>query len=349
MNTPYRRRTATLAAAAALTLSAGCGLGTDRDDPPSAPRTAATTTAAAPKGAVTRDEAKQLLARYVATNNRANALQGRSTSPSEQARKLLATVEGGQLLEQSTADYKSWRTKTAKEKEKYATPFYYVDPVVHAPAGERWFAIEVTVDPTGWKGLVVFDQVDGKGWRTVATVALGGKKNSRLPAPIATNRAGWARAVNATTRSGRLAPNQIADAYEDFFVSGGTGAGQALAPSASTDHAREVYQERNLHNGSKAATKSFEQTDARHQQIYALKLRDGSTLAVVPSAHHQLYVLKKEFILRAKIIPTKEEAVFNPAKRIAVVDEFQGMLLAHLPTSGKPRVLSHEFRMVDSQ
>ncbi|MFF3489374.1 hypothetical protein ACFYXC_39980 [Streptomyces sp. NPDC002701] len=352
MSTPYQRRIAcALATAVTLTVTAGCGAGDDHADRPAAARSTpqAPAPAPAPKGAVTRDEAKELLSRYVAVNNRANAMQGRSTSPSEQARKLLATVEGGQLLEQSTADYKLWRTKSAKEKEEYADPFYYIKPVVYAPAGERWFAIEVTVDRTGWKGLVVFDQVHGTGWRNVATVALGDKKSSRLPAPIATDRAGWATPVNATTRTGRLAPNQVADAFEDLFSSGGTGAGQVLARTPSTEHALKVYKERNENNGSRAATKSFKQTDARHQKIYALKLRDGSTLAVVPSAHDQFYELKKEFILRAKLIPTKEEAVFNPAKRIAVIDEFQGLLLAHLPVSGKPRVLSHEFRMVDSQ
>ncbi|MCW8101723.1 hypothetical protein [Streptomyces tauricus] len=350
MRTPPHRVTCALAIAAALTLSAGCGQRDDHDDPQNTPHPTTTAPALARKGAVTRDEAKAILARYVSVNNWANAIQGRQrTSPSAQARRLLATVEGGQLLEQSVADYKTWRTKTATEQKDYARPFYYVDPVVYAPAGEKWFAIEAKADPSGWKGLLIFDQADDKGWRNVATVALGDNKSARLPAPIATDRAGLATAVNPTTRSGKLAPNQVADAFEDHFVTGGTGAGQALASSASTRAALKVYKERNQHKDARAATKSFKQADARHQQIYALKLRDGSTLAVVPSAHDQHYVLKKEFFLRAKITPNEEEAVFNPAKRIAVIDEFQGMLLAHLPTSGNPKILSHEFRMVDSQ
>ncbi|MFE7077344.1 hypothetical protein ACFU96_45415 [Streptomyces sp. NPDC057620] len=350
MRTPPRHRVAcALATAAALTLPAGCGLPDNHDDPHSTRRTTTTAPAPARKGAVTRDEAKEILARYVSVNNWSNAMQGRSTSPSAQARRLLAAVEGGQLLEQSVADYKTWRTKSAKEQKDYARPFYYVEPAVYVPAGERWFAIEVKVDRTGWKGLLIFDQADDKGWRNVATVALGDNKSARLPAPVATDRAGLAMAVNPTTRSGKLAPNQVADAFEDHFVTGGTGAGQALASTASTRAALKVYKERNQNKDARVATKSFKQRDARHQQIYALKLRDGSTLAVVPSAHDQHYVLKEEFFLRAKIVPNKEEAVFNPARRIAVIDEFQGMLLAHLPTSGKPRILSHEFRMVDSQ
>ncbi|MCX4233260.1 hypothetical protein [Streptomyces ortus] len=67
------------------------------------------------------------------------------------------------------------------------------------------------------------------------------------------------------------------------------------------------------------------------------------------SAHDQIYERKKEYILRAKIIPTAPEAVCNPVRRPAVVDEFQGMLLAHLPTTGKPVILSHQYRMADSR
>ncbi|WP_221354683.1 hypothetical protein [Streptomyces beigongshangae] len=347
---PYHRLACALATTAAVALAAGCGLGEDRDDPPSTVRTSSTTPAPAPKAAVTRDEAKDILARYVATNNRANAAQSRSTALNPRARALLATVEGGQLFEQSAADYTTWRTRTATERKEYGTPFYYVKPVIYAPAGERWFAIEATVDRTDWRGLLIFDQAQqGKGWRNVFTVALGDKKGARLPAPIATDRAGLATAVNPTTRSGRLAPNQIADAFEDFFVTGGTGAGQALARSASTTAALKVYKERSKGTDTRAATKYFKQSNARHQQIYALKLRDGSTLAIVPSAHDQHYEIKKELIFQAKIIPNERQAVFNPAKRIAVIDEFQGMLLAHLPTTGKPTILSHEFRMVDSQ
>lgn len=348
MSTPHYARVAcALTTAVALALTASCGLGEDRDDPQPAGRTASA--AHAPKGSVTKDEAKELLAGYVAANNRANATQGMSKSPSALARKLLATVEGGQLLEQSIADYMTWHTQTAKEQKEYARPFYYVHPAVYAPAGERWFAVQATVDRTGWTALIIFDQVEGQGWRNVATVALGSTKSDRLPSPIATDRTDLATAVNPTTRSGRLAPNQVADAFTDFFATGGTGAGQALSRSASTDQALKVYKDRNKGPDSQAATKRFEPGDARHQQIYALKLRDGSTLAVVPSAHDQFYELRKEYILRAKIIPNEEEAVFNPAKRIAVIDEFQGMLLAHLPTSGKPIILSHEYRMVDSQ
>ncbi|MFC8670191.1 hypothetical protein [Streptomyces sp. NPDC057199] len=348
MNTPHYPRVAcALTAAAALTLTASCGLGADRDDPQPADRTASA--APAPKGVVTKDQAKELLVRYVAANNGANATQGTSKPPSSQARKLLATVEGGQLLEQSIADYMTWHTQTAKEQKEYARPFYYVHPAVYAPAGEQWFAVQATVDRTGWSALIIFDQVEGQGWRNVATVALGSKKSDRLPSPIATDRAGLATAVNPITRSGRLAPNQVADAFTDFFATGGTGAGQALSRSASTDQALKVYKDRNKGPDSRAATKRFEPGGARHQQVYALKLRDGSTLAVVPSAHDQFYELKKEYILRAKIIPNEKEAIFNPVKRIAVIDEFQGMLLAHLPASGKPTVLSHEYRMVDSQ
>ncbi|MGW0572964.1 hypothetical protein [Streptomyces tauricus] len=345
----YRRAVCALATALTFTLTAGCEPGEDRDSKRQRSADRPASAAPAPKGAVTADEAKEILATYVAVNNRANATQGRSTSPSPQARKLLATVEGGQLLDQSMADYTTWRTQSAKEKKDYARPFYYVKPVVYAPAGEPWFAIEASVDGTGWRGLIIFDRLAGKGWRNVATVALGDDKGARLPAPIATDRAGLATAVNPTTRSGKLAPNQVADAFEDYFATGGTGAGQALAPSASTRAALKVYKERSKGTDTRAATRYFRQSDARHQQIYALKLRDGSTVAVIPSAHDQVYELKKEWILRVKIIPTEKEAVFSPAKRIAVIDEFQGILLAHLPTTGKPKILSHEFRMVDSQ
>ncbi|MFD3377570.1 MULTISPECIES: hypothetical protein [unclassified Streptomyces] len=81
---------------------------------------------------------------------------------------------------------------------------------------------------------------------------------------------------------------------------------KALSRSASTDQALKVYRERNTGPDSKAATKRFEPSDARLQQIYMLKLCDGSTLAIVPSAHDQFYELRKEYILRAEIIPNEK-------------------------------------------
>ncbi|MEV2234983.1 hypothetical protein AB0H69_41360 [Streptomyces phaeochromogenes] len=322
--------------ALALTACAGSDDSTEagRADQPS------TSPSQTPKGAVTRQEAAAIVDKYEAVNSQANA---------KQDEKLLGTVEGGQLLEQNTADYEQWETRTAKDQKRYATPFRYISRDYYIPAGQTWFAVKATVDDTKAVGLLIFDQLEGLGWRKVAALFPGdGKKPAALPA-IDTSNHGLATAVNRTTRTGAMTPNQISAAYEDLYATGGQGGGRGLAPTWITREATKIYKERNSGKEANFTETSFDAIDPAHQAIYALKLKDGGTLAMIPTAHTRRYELKAEFIMNYTITPTNVEAIYNPAKRVSVVNEFQGMALAQLPTNGKPSLIGREYRMVDSQ
>ncbi|MEU9956771.1 hypothetical protein [Streptomyces sp. NPDC050982] len=74
----------------------GCGGTTDEGDGKAGTKDPAST---APKGAVTREQAAKVVDNYAAVNGKANKTRNA---------KLLATVEGGQVHEQSKADYKTF-------------------------------------------------------------------------------------------------------------------------------------------------------------------------------------------------------------------------------------------------
>jgi hypothetical protein len=297
-------------------------------------------TSPTPKGAVTRQQAAAIVDKYQSVNATANA---------KRDGKLLATVEDGQLLEQDRADYEQWDTWTAKYQKYYSAPFKYINRSYYIPAGQSWFAVKATVDDTKAVGLLIFDQVENEGWRNVAAVyPSDGKKGATLPA-IDTSNHGLATAVSPTTRTGTMTPHQISAAYEDLYETGGTGAGRGLASSWVTKEATKSYKERNTGKEAKTIETSFDAIDPDHQTIYALKLTDGGTLAMVPTAHTRRDELKQAYIMDYTITPTEVEAIYNPTKRVSIVDEYQGLALAQLPTSGKPVLIGREYRTVDSQ
>ncbi|QQM42719.1 hypothetical protein [Streptomyces liliifuscus] len=310
----------------------GCGGTADEDDGKAGTKESAS---AAPKGAVTREQAAKIVDNYAAVNGKANKTRNA---------KLLATVEGGQLHEQSKADYKTFGTWTKADQSDYEKPFSYQDRTYYLPAGEDWFAVKATASGSKTPALLVFDK-DGGAWKLVSAVY------SEAPIPaIDTNNHGLATAVAPSTRVGALAPDDVSAAFEDLYETGGKKAGTAI--SHTTDPAKgalKLYNERDKGNLAKWATKKFFAKDPAYGTTYALRLADGGVLAVVPTAHTQETLLKQQYMGSFEITPNKEESVYNPAKRALVTDTFQGMTLATLPKSGKPSVIAYEYRMTDSK
>lgn len=309
----------------------GCGGTTDEDGKTDAKASAP----AAPKGAVTRAQAAKIVDNYAAVNSRANKTQDA---------KLLSTVEGGQVHEQSTADYKTFSTWTKKDRSDYQKPFSYQDRTYYIPAGEDWFAVKATSSGSKSPALLVFDK-EGGAWKMTSAVY------SDAPIPtIDTGKDGLATAVPPATRVGTLAPNDVSAAFEDLYETGGKKAGTGI--SLSTDPAKDalkLYKERDKGDMSTWATKKYFAKDPAHGTTYALRLADGGVLAVVPTAHTQETLLKQQYMGSFQINPNKEEALFNPEKRPLITDTFQGMALATLPKSGKPSVTAYEYRMTDSK
>ena len=314
--------TTTVAAALALT---GCGAGS-KDSTDGAP---------AAKGAVTEAQAAKILDTYESVNNKANAQQDSA---------LLGTVEGGQLYEQSKADYRLFETKSKKEQASYREPFHYTGRKYWIPAGRDWFAVTTKSSDSKSEALLVFGK-EYDDWKLMSAVY------SDVPLPaIATDDAGLATAVDTGTRVGTLAPNQISAAYEDLYTTGGKQAGAGLSHTTeAAKDAIETHAKRDTGKNAKFATTVYVTTPAEFDTVYALRLEDGGALVALPTAHASQYVLKAAYRENYDITPTEVESVFNGRDRDTVVNTYQGMALATLPKTGKPSVTAREYRIVDSQ
>ncbi|MEU5341010.1 hypothetical protein AB0H18_09260 [Streptomyces sp. NPDC020766] len=309
-----------------------CGGGTTDDDGKADAKASAS---AAPKGAVTREQAAKIVDNYTTVNGKANKTRNA---------KLLSTVEGGQVHEQSKADYKTFSTWTKADRSDYEKPFTYQDRTYYIPAGEDWFAVKATASGSKTPALLVFGK-EGGAWKLTSAVY------SEAPIPtIDTGNHGLATAVAPSTRVGALAPNDVSAAFEDLYETGGKKAGAGI--SHTTDPAKDalkLYKGRETFDLAKWATKKYFAKDPAYGTTYALRLADGGVLAVVPTAHTQETLLKQQYMGSFEINPNKQESVYNPAKRALVTDTFQGMTLATLPKSGKPSVIAYEYRMTNSK
>jgi len=313
--------------AAALTLT-GCGPGSSDSADGAAASPAA-------KGAVTAAQAAKILDTYETVNNKAN---------SQQDADLLGTVESGQVYEQSKADYRLFETESKEDQAAYRKPFHYTGRKYWIPAGKDWFAVTTKASGSKSEALLVFGK-EYDDWKLMSAVY----SETPLPA-IATDDSGLATAVDAGTRVGTLAPNQISAAFEDLYATGGKKAGTGISQTTEVaKDAIETYTKRDSGKGAAYATKVYVATPAEFDTVYALRLKDGGVLAALPTAHASQFVLKASYRENYDITPTEVESVFNGRDRDTVVNTYQGMALATLPKTGKPSVLAREYRIVDSQ
>ncbi|WP_432083980.1 hypothetical protein [Streptomyces sp. WAC 04229] len=334
---PHRRRLSLLAlgATTALALTA-CGGGEEGGtDTPTRSEDAA------PKALITEQAAKKVVDTYELTNNRANA---------KRDAKLLSTVEWAQVHEQSKADYKQWETWPEKEQKEYTAPFSYENReylIPSADSGATWFAVKArsSEDPKGEGALIVFDKVGGTFKVTMAVYA------DDAPIPeIAVDKNGLVSPADPSARVGSLAPDQLGAVYEDFFETGGKKkAADAFVSTKTSKGSIDVYRDGPDDDVKKFATEKYFAKDPAHPKVYALKLANGGTLALFPTAHTQELMLKPRYMSSFDITPTEEEGLYDSSKRDVVTDEFQGQGLAVLDPKGKPRVTAVEYRMVDSR
>ncbi|MFD7283649.1 hypothetical protein ACFV80_43330 [Streptomyces sp. NPDC059862] len=333
-----RNRQVTHLAAGVLSMTTTAALTACGENSDTEAQTRSDTTSSArptPTGIVTKAAASKIVNNYEKVNNRANATQDE---------KLLATVEGGQVHEQSQADYEQFKTWSAKKKE-YASSFSYQDRSYWLPAAgtASWFAVTGTSNASDSHILMIFDKV-GATYKMVAAVY------SDTPIPeIAVDRYGLATEVDPSKKVGTLAPNELGGVYEDLFETGGKKAGKQLASTESTKESVSVYEDRDDGDAARWATKKFFAKDPAHKKVYALKLASGGVLAVFPTAHTQELMLKPEYMGNSQINPNKTEAVYNSTPRTVVIDHFEGQGFAELTPNGKPKVTAMEYRMVDSR
>ncbi|WP_190085384.1 hypothetical protein [Streptomyces longisporoflavus] len=325
--------TATALTATAALLLAACS-GADSTDDTKNARPAPSDGAAGATGVVSRAGAHRIVDRYEKVNNAANKTRNA---------RLLATVEGGNLLERSSAAYEQFETLSAKEQKAYVKPFFYQERRFLIPArGEAdWFMfIGRSNNSTGaGRSVHVFDK-SRDGWRMTVSVPAG----TDFP-KIATGADGLATPVAATARTGPHTPADIPDAYEDLWSTGGRKEGRILADNKVAREAREGYRDRNDGWDPRQAGRFFLRSEPEHRDTYALKTAEGGALAVVPLAHQQVSRVLSGGL---EITPDAEGKIYDPRPRPVVIDDFHGQALAHLPATGKPRVLSARYEFVDS-
>ncbi|MFE0357512.1 hypothetical protein ACFW2K_26325 [Streptomyces nigra] len=343
-STTQRRRHLAVLALSLTTAVTVAGCASSSGSGTSETRTSKAASLPAPKGVVTKEFAESALSAYEKTNNKANDLASKARTV--QARELLSKVEGGQLNEQSQADYAQWKTWSAKEQRDYGTPFFYTDRQYLLPreGTATWFAVVGKSSSSDEdEALMVFDRVDGT-YKMVASVYA---ESTPIP-EVAVDRNGLATAVDPSRRVGGLAPAGLAVAFEDLFETGGKHSGAQLASTRPAKESVGFYKDRNDNNGGKATTE-FTYADPAHPKVYALKLKNGGVLAVFPTAHTVTRSLKGAYASTYEIDPSKAEAVYNPLSRDTIIDEQQGQALAVLTPSGKPQVIAREYRLVDSR
>ncbi|MGW6214974.1 hypothetical protein [Streptomyces sp. NPDC055109] len=292
----------------------------------------------APTGVVTTQEASKILTAYENANNRANRTRDA---------RLLATVEAGAVNVQSRADYQQFKTWTKKEQAEYGSPFRYErrEFAIPSKGTATWFAVSATATGAKDRALLIFDKVDGA-YKLV--MALYTDKKEPLP-ELAFDKNGFAESADPAKQAGSLAPNQVGAAFEDLVETGGKKSGAKLASTPLTKSAARLYTERDKQDNSKYSTNRYFAKPPKDPSVYALKLAGGGVLAAFPSAHTGETMLRPAFMASYKINPSKREAVYNASNRVVIVDEYQGQALAELPPTGKARIISREYRLVDSR
>ncbi|MFG3259676.1 hypothetical protein [Streptomyces sp. NPDC048172] len=229
---------------------------------------------AAPAGVVTEKRAGEILDRYERVNSKAN----KNSDP-----KLLSTVEGGAVFEQSKATYKMQKNWSQKEIREYREPFVYVDRKFHIPkkGAADWFAVVAHSKNPGKKkgkypGILIMEKQSDGGWKMVA----GSYSDSKWLPRIAKDKDGFAVPVTDTAKkTGAVAPDGLSDDLLELYTAEGSTAATDFAESATTRWIRKIpkEQDRLLSPHGEA---EFSRGEATHEKIHALKTEDGGSLSV---------------------------------------------------------------------
>ncbi|MGW7518950.1 hypothetical protein ACWGJ2_25515 [Streptomyces sp. NPDC054796] len=299
---------------------------------------------AAPTGVVTEAKAAKLIDRYEKVNSQANA----KSDP-----KLLSTVEGGAVFEQSKATYKMQENWSKKEIAEYREPFVYVDREYYIPkkGTADWFAVVAHSKNPGKKkgkfpGILIMEKQSGGDWKMVA----GSYSETKWLPKFAKDEDGFAVPVSdPAKKTGPMAPEDLSDALVKLYTSQGSTAATGLADSATVTSVREIPKEQNrlLTPHGEA---EFSRGEPTHEEVHALKTADGGSLSVFSTA------------VREHDRGTSAIASVNPSDSMQVyLDSASAMpsffvdwlhqTSAYIPPekTGKVRLLGTEYDMTDAK
>jgi hypothetical protein len=231
--------------------------------------------------ALSKDQAAQVLERFVATANRA----GRDLDD-----ETLAAVEGAPQLTMDAAAYKLRRASKDKPADvPYAKPTFYIPRLSGHP---RWFAADV-ITGTGKDTLrhaMLFTQDKAGGpWLLTddpypTDAALG---------RVALDKDGYATALTPTATGLAMAPDRLAPAHAALLTAGPKTPGAAgLAAGPKTTQAYDALRQAQdqLGKGGVSLTSRFAPDSS---PVHALRTTDGGALVWYVVRQNEAYTAPK--------------------------------------------------------
>lgn len=330
----WARGIAGMACAGGLVLAAaGCG-GQDGGDDSGRARAARAGRPAA--GVVTRAQADRLIDRYEKINNRAN----KTSDP-----KVLSRAEAGPLFQESKATYRLQKNWTRKRLAEYRESFRYVNREYYIPrkGTADWFVtVAYSRNPGGKKskypGILVMEK-KAAGWRMVA----GSYSDSAWTPRLAKDKDGFALPVTDPDKKiGALAPSRLSDALLDLYDDAGPTEATGFRSSAATRWIRKVPRTQNKLL-SPAGEAVFSRGETAHEEVHALRTRDGGALAVFTT---QVREHDRGTQLSATIHPSDDMKVYaGPSSRPSFFVDWLHQSSAYLPPKGTAKLLGSEYTM----
>lgn len=257
-------------------VAAGCGGGSAGDSGSGSGSGSASEgkKSAAPAGVVTRAKAAKLLDHYEKVNSQAN----KKSDP-----KLLSTVEGGPVFEQSKATYKLQKNWSKKDLAAYREPFVYVDRKFYIPkkGTADWFAVVAHSKNPGKKkgkypGILIMEKQSSGDWKLVA----GSYSETKWLPEFAKDKDGFAVPVSdSAKKTGPMAPEGLSDALVELYTSQGPTSATGLADSATVKSVRDVPKKQNRLLSPHGEAK-FSRGEPTHEEIHTLRTANGGALSV---------------------------------------------------------------------
>ncbi|MDR3084335.1 MAG: hypothetical protein LBV60_26050, partial [Streptomyces sp.] len=226
------------------------------------------------KAAVTRPEARRILADFTAQNNRAN----RSVDPA-----LNREIETGALGAIDQAGLKADRRKSPDGKPDY-TPLEFSDSRFLIPkqtGWPKWFVTDTATNRDRNRWFLVFLRTGEQArWKAVYLSIL---TPGEVP-HLARDKDGYVQAVPPGPASRLLVPpRRLSAAYTTYLQSGGTKQAKAFAPGP---HTTQWLKERKANERTAQFVTQFQDQPTPEFRPVALRTKDGGALAFFGSRHH---------------------------------------------------------------